>query len=275
MPCSARVAVRILIRPSSLSSLFFLSRWNTTDSRKPYWVSRASSILGGAPPAHRAQSFSCHVTFLMEMCGSSIDSVTSMFLSLRKSSILSTLILAFTLTRSVRKPVERSDIQRITRRRMKLKRKSHTMLMANQRKGYLATIGSLIHCSTHQGVESPRVPPEILSMMSKENMPASITCMTWSDALDRSLAPEASTRNFVFASTLLKTSSSCLVLMTSVIEERFCSSCCAPDTSFLRSLTRTTTSRRMLAMFSTLYSVPPASSSGRSGTSIPSRDSPR
>mmetsp|Transcript_19678 Transcript_19678/g.49298 ORF Transcript_19678/g.49298 Transcript_19678/m.49298 type:complete len:276 (-) Transcript_19678:1924-2751(-) len=275
MPCSASVAVRIRISPSSLSSLFFLSRWNTTDSRKPYCVSSASSILGGAPPAHSAQSFSCHVTFLIEMWGSSIDSVTSMLLSLRKSSILSTLILALTLTRKVRKPVDRSDIHRMTRSSTKLKRKSHTMLMANHRKGYLATMGSLIHCSTHQGVDSPSVPPEMRSMMSKENMPASITCITCSEALDRSLAPEASTRNLVLASTLLKTSSSCLVLMTSVIDDRFCSSCWAPETSFFRSLTRTTTSRRMLAMLRTLYSVPPASSSGLSGTSMPSSDSPR
>mmetsp|Transcript_34533 Transcript_34533/g.67600 ORF Transcript_34533/g.67600 Transcript_34533/m.67600 type:complete len:201 (-) Transcript_34533:1722-2324(-) len=136
-------------------------------------------------------------------------------------------------------------------------------------------MGSLIHCSTHHGVLRPSVPPEIRSIMSKENMPASMTCITCNEAEDRSLAPLASTRNFVFASTLLKTSSSCLVLITSVMLLRFCSSCCAPETSFLRSLTRTTTSRRMLAMLSTLYSVPPASSSGRSGTSMPSSDSPR
>ncbi len=38
----------------------------------------------------------------------------------------------------------------------------------------------------------------------------------------------ASTKNLVFASTLLKTSSSCLVLITSVIDDRLDNSCCAP-----------------------------------------------
>mmetsp|Transcript_10807 Transcript_10807/g.26464 ORF Transcript_10807/g.26464 Transcript_10807/m.26464 type:complete len:340 (-) Transcript_10807:1696-2715(-) len=275
MPCSARIAVRMRISPSSLSSDFFLSRWNTTESRKPYCVSRDSSILGGAPPAHSALSRSCHVTFLMDTCGSSMLSVTSMFLSVKYISILSRLILALTLTRSVRNPVPKSLIHRITLTSTNVKTRSHAMFIANQRKGKRATIGSLIHCSTHHGVLRPSVPPEIRSMMSKENMPASMSCMTWREALDRSFAPEASTRNFVLASTLLNTSSSCFVLITSVIDERLASSCCAPCTSFLRSLTRTCTSRRIVAMLSTLYSVPPASSSGRSGTSMPSSDSPK
>mmetsp|Transcript_63726 Transcript_63726/g.151959 ORF Transcript_63726/g.151959 Transcript_63726/m.151959 type:complete len:243 (+) Transcript_63726:225-953(+) len=240
------------MRPSSSSSDFFWSRWNSTERRKPYCTSKITSILGGAPPAHSILSFSCHATFLVATVGSSMESVTSIGLSARKRSIFSKLILALTLTRSVRKPVERSARWRMRRRMRKQKSASHARFMANHRNGKRATMGSLIHCSTHHGVDSPSVPPEMWSMMSNANIPASSICITSSDADARSLVADASTRYLVLASTFLNTSSSCFVLITSVIADRFWSSCCAPWTSLLRSSTRMITSRRMFDMFSTL-----------------------
>lgn len=78
-------------------------------------------------------------------------------------------------------------------------------------------IGSTTNALTQSGTVMFNVPPLSRSTISKANDPARMTCITSSDADDRSLAADASTRYFVLLSTLRNTSSSCFVLMTSVI----------------------------------------------------------
>jgi hypothetical protein len=55
----AVLTIRLLVFTLDIT---FLSSWNMTVSRNALWTSYVSSILGAAPPAHKALSFSCQAT---------------------------------------------------------------------------------------------------------------------------------------------------------------------------------------------------------------------
>mmetsp|Transcript_65653 Transcript_65653/g.158766 ORF Transcript_65653/g.158766 Transcript_65653/m.158766 type:complete len:237 (-) Transcript_65653:1021-1731(-) len=155
--------------------------------------------------------------------------------------------------------------------------RSHNILRIHHAPG-CATIPSTKIVLTQSGTVIFRDPPLRRSTISKANEPARMTCITSSEADDRSAAADASTRYFVLLSTFLNTSSSCFVLITSVICCRLPSSFFAPCTSFMRSITRKRTSffapltSRSLNSISPVGSVP---SSGGAGSSKSCRDSLR
>ena len=55
----AVLTIRLLVFTLDIT---FLSSWNMTVSRNALWTSYVSSILGAAPPAHKALSCSCQAT---------------------------------------------------------------------------------------------------------------------------------------------------------------------------------------------------------------------